>query len=689
MALDRTKYDIELNGQGFLAASMVRQSAPDFVPRFNTGEQGENDLDLLRSKSLVDFEGGMFQNQWDDDKMTFFIKNGVFNTLDKFLYPTPVKEQLTSETYGSSYSSNNFTAWCIFDGDLLFTYRVYDSGWKNAIRKIEANGTVSNLTLPAALQSADAITDLHVWKEKVYIGTGNGAGSALIHTYDGSTVAVSVGKGTLFATLGNKLYLINDTANLWLLDETVPQWNKIGYIGDKVPATAMHEYQQRIYMAKPEGLYAYDGIQPYKVLESEGNTNGFQSMVEYHGWLYMLSNNKLSRFNGVTYEKLFDLSDLGDFNGDLVSTNDRLYMVASVTQEIADSGGGKPGSSTLSTTYGLFYWDDVGLYCYNQFSVANTTTPKAMALDGNPVVGVNASDVNMTAYVYKWDKGKEFGIATGSNTYNDLEVITSIHNGGYPNVPKELHIAEADFLISDDVDIDVAGTLYVKTKDVNGEWGSWTSVGVITDKTETKIQLATTQTYYEQQLKFLADSSNNHIALKRLSFRFTINPRRRMRWRATMNIAGNSDLSTIKLRDGSSETKSAKELREVIYAAHRSNSPIWFYEYDHDQLNADITDVATTITLKYDTSLFPDEGVIRIGTELIRYSSKTGTQLTVVERGAFGTTAAAHLADATVEIAYRTYIESIAQDRISLDSNTVGTTESGVETELTLDIVEV
>ena len=61
-------YDILLGDHtglhGYRVRSITRDSAPLIAPRFSTGAQSQTDLDLLKSKSLDNFAGGMFQREW-------------------------------------------------------------------------------------------------------------------------------------------------------------------------------------------------------------------------------------------------------------------------------------------------------------------------------------------------------------------------------------------------------------------------------------------------------------------------------------------------------------------------------------------------------------------------------------------------------------------------------------------------
>ena len=81
---------------------------------------------------------------------------------------------------------------------------------------------------------------------------------------------------------------------------------------------------------------------------------------------------------------------------------------------------------------------------------------------------------------------------------------------------------------------------------------------------------------------------------------------------------------------------------------------IWFNPLDKAEttLNGAISSGATSIVLT-DASSFPSEGTISIGSEVIRYSSKSSNTLTVAEngRGFGGTTAASHLTGSDVSSA--------------------------------------
>jgi hypothetical protein len=63
-------------------------------------------------------------------------------------------------------------------------------------------------------------------------------------------------------------------------------------------------------------------------------------------------------------------------------------------------------------------------------------------------------------------------------------------------------------------------------------------------------------------------------------------------------------------------------------------------------LTADASNSATSITLA-STGVFPSSGIAAIGSETVTYSGKTGTTLTGLTRGAYGSRARLHTSPAS------------------------------------------
>ena len=71
MSFDNLKYDLELAGVGLRVENYRKSEADTFIPRLGSGSQTESEFDLLRSRSIVDFSGGMLQRAWQDDHAYF------------------------------------------------------------------------------------------------------------------------------------------------------------------------------------------------------------------------------------------------------------------------------------------------------------------------------------------------------------------------------------------------------------------------------------------------------------------------------------------------------------------------------------------------------------------------------------------------------------------------------------------
>ncbi|MGB1026649.1 MAG: hypothetical protein ACPGYL_08845, partial [Rhodospirillaceae bacterium] len=135
-------------------------------------------------------------------------------------------------------------------------------------------------------------------------------------------------------------------------------------------------------------------------------------LVEWRGWLYLLDDKRVARFNGVTYEFMFDLSSVGTTVPDIVVANDRLWFGLASTGDLTEVvGAGKYETGGLSGDYvSLFYYDGVGLFQYDEFAISNETFQRLMAFDGQCYVGCQTSLSSESSHLYTWDKDVEFAI---------------------------------------------------------------------------------------------------------------------------------------------------------------------------------------------------------------------------------------------------------------------------------------
>ena len=111
MAFDNSKYDVEIAGVGYRIDNYRKSEAEAFIPRLGSGTQSESEFDLLRSRSIEDFSGGMLQRAWKDDHAYFGSENLYPIYGDAVLYPVPTLSPSTAITTTKS----NVTATCVTD----------------------------------------------------------------------------------------------------------------------------------------------------------------------------------------------------------------------------------------------------------------------------------------------------------------------------------------------------------------------------------------------------------------------------------------------------------------------------------------------------------------------------------------------------------------------------------------------
>ncbi|HYH01804.1 MAG TPA: hypothetical protein VEC37_01775, partial [Bacillota bacterium] len=147
MSFDNTKHDIELNGVGYRVKGYQRQEQSIFIPRFGVGDQRETEFDLLRSKTVDGFEGGMLQRFFEDNKSVFGAEHLFPVYDDGVLYPV---NSLTraSGLLGSSKAA--LFAYCANKDYLFFAYQTFNMP-TTSIKRIDSSGNIVTLTIPTAL----------------------------------------------------------------------------------------------------------------------------------------------------------------------------------------------------------------------------------------------------------------------------------------------------------------------------------------------------------------------------------------------------------------------------------------------------------------------------------------------------------------------------------------------------------
>jgi len=684
-----TKYHCAINGQGYIVGERgySRKDAPVFTPRFGTGEQGINDLDVFKIFSQDDFSGGMFQRHFDDITKTARVDGMLLNPYDKLLYNAPPHSQ-TSPISGWRGTVNAHT---VYKGVLYFAANGAGSHTGTVYRYNPSTKDYTSIKT----DFATAVSAMAVVNDKLFVATTGG----LYWGWDGTTWTSQGSFGViLIQPFNGKMYCngngSTDKGRLFSHDGT-PGTGVAGAlypVGDvNVAFNSMAVFNSRLYIGKPDGLFAYDGTRVVNILDYQQNydARNFQFMATHEGFLYYTIKDKVYRFNGATVEQVRDFAQYETIV-DVQSAGGRLWVTTQVANVYVND------KITANTGY-LYYFDGVGWWNYGALTLTDggTGTYNALGIsyisDGTyrhllyGLVHGNAAAPDNSHYVY--NLAEEY-VASASSSGTDGYVITSEFDAGFPDVDKyydgiqinfENLTAASDFI-----------TVEIRTYD-GKTWGSYQTLGTL-DKNYTSNYLKRSDTslsgtFRKIQIsihvyKFAANSSAL-LALRSFALKYYLNPVQTWQWQLKLLCYGTGDVP-LQLADNTAETTMPATLRDNIYTARQSASPIAFEDIDFNLLNGAINNSVTTITVD-STKGFRSSGYIKIDDEIIKYTGKTTTTFTGCTRAALSTSAASHSDNTVVNAYFRVVIKSIDQESVIAPNQET----TGQESEITLVLGEV
>lgn len=700
-------YDIYLgdksNLQGYRLRSLVRDSAPLIASKFSSGEQGQSDLDLLKVKTWKSCKGGMFQRDWVDDEKGARVR-GFYNMYDENLYPIPAWSTLSSPaTYlGSSHS---VTAKCTAYNS---TYVAHREGATNKLHKIAANGTVTNIVLPAAISgSTIPITDLSFHKGYVFICGSNASGFFNNHRYNVSagTFQDITGAVRLWSVLRGVLYGISITTNVFSTTNEeaagAATYNLVKTVGhsdttNNLPS-AFVEFNGAIWAATPQALFRFDGMDSVTILKQN-----VSYLTAYNGSLYYVLDGWLYRFDGTSIERLqyFGTSELVV---GMSVTGDYLTILCQISTQGKYAGSDSDGT----IDYRVYSWDGVGFQLIFEEdtvqAIGDITSVGTLML-----LSTVANGLFSYGYMYV-DFSKRFIPTTTGGGVWSLEATTSQFDAGFPNVFKSLEFIEVDFN-----DLHANDTLTIAYQYFNGlDWSAWITLGTMST-TNNRIEVVETGSIVKLAKAFKVRAfwntpigTSSSFSLKDISLYYTLQPRPRWRWQLGINAGGVDPLMGLKDRNGTKITNDANELTNLITKSIKSKTPVFMLAPDYGIIKTTVNSAATSFIVKGQIPLYTDpyneyplcavknaSGVwelFRVAT--ISYASGPDeTTVTVKERGYQGITAASLNANAEFHLAYKVYVTKLLRDATILDDNTYNeqsTGESQLKRIFDLEITEV
>lgn len=686
--------------QGYRCRSLTRDSAPLIAPKFSTGSQGQTDLDLLKSASLDDVAGGMFQRtHLDSEKAQRVV--GFYNPYDQNLYPT----------LDYSYSSTNFTPGNVRKVEnnaysFIATYQ--RSGGNNYFSMQKVIGTsITNLTVPNSGTVTDAsIGQMCIHKGFVYMPF------AILGKGSLNTQRFSISAGTwqdigvtdaLYVSCRNILYSIDSAATVSTVTNetaagsaTKTAVTTIG--GSDLAVNEAVEFNGAVWAAKDDGLYRFDGVSSVKVLNLKA-----AKMIAWNGGLFFFANKWLYRFDGVNVQKLqyFD-----DTVYQVSTHSDYLLIQTWITTTIDDSPKGLGGGNGFVRVY---TYDGVGFGVIVDKSLTIEQAISHGLLCNNDILYYVQPNFSFTAwdsvFSYSWDLSKRYATTAISSSNSTLEITTSEFDDGYPNIYKSLEYIEPIYrnFISGD-------SLAVKYRTYDGKnWSAWTSAGTITSSSAAALVPVTDKTtklFKRMQINLLlTPAANSTASLKGVAWRYTLQPRLRWRWQAMLMAEGNN---TTQDRSGAWITNDANDLTNSVIKSSKMKTPLYMLSVDYGVVKTTVNSAALSFIVKGRPPIYTDPyneyplvGVKNFSGvwEVLRVSNVSydsgndETTITVLERGYNGVTPAQINGGAEFHLAYCVYLTRVLRDTPVLDEQTYNeqatSGESQLQREWYVELIEV
>lgn len=689
MPFDNTKYDLQLAGVGLRVENYRKSEAETFIPRLGSGSQTDSEFDLLRSRSLETFKGGMLQRDWKDDNAFFGSENLVPVYDDGVLYPVKTLESITGSFGKSIVTAKAQTK------DYLFVAIFYLNGPTfNAVYRIDAAGVTTAMTLPSAIStSINRINSMVIWNNQLWGTSGVSSATAKMFymPVTGTSITDITGGGAVcfarLAVFNGQLYGTGATADVdfnsnifrYTGDTTNRSSTLVGTTGVQTNDydASFFVFNGRLMLARADGLWAYDGIRVAPVDDASQNVDqrNFRFPTVLKGYLYYWMYDGMYRFNGSMIEKMYDISEVG-FPCDVTAGKNRLWIIYSNSEFAGssryDKSMGYDYSGGTAVNGRVVIYDGKAMFTYSRtVNDGKPVSPDVSGQGENDKVAFFANNVFVFTYFPKTTPGLFFkGNAdelnqTGTSSWR---LITSIFDADFAMIDKS--IENLELVLDGDPAADEVISIEYRVTGFGGS-GGWTALGSF--KTQSQLQeyvfrqIPAGLRFKKIQFRFSGITTLGY-GFKRIVFRYLLVPDFKWQWNFTVNAFGDNPVEPLLLKDSSKSTQKVSTIRGAIYSSRSSGTPIAFTDIDQLDLNGAHNASVTTMNINT-TALLKPSGFVQIDDEIIRYTSKTGTSITGCERGALGTTAASHADNAAVFPFYRAVVRKLMNERVEMDDS--------------------
>lgn len=745
---DKLFREVYIDNEPFNVTSYFRGVTQDLVSRFGSAEQGQSNLDLLKSETQDSWRGGMFQQKFDDTEKASSITNGYFNKLDGNLYPTPYFSNTSITGTGADMNGNGVVSSVWYQNYVYFAYQRSNppNTNKNAIGRLTPSGTsvtYNGTSIPAGLETVSAPLRLFAW------GTWLLAGSTTAWILDSPTGTWQAsGSGFRdFCTFNEKLYGIDNAHNLYQITAVAATSFTHGAAIQQIggaPGTGgdlyikMLEFNGALYIAMQSGLWRFDGVSVKPVIDLRKSVHyqNFRHMSVHNGRLYYTIKNKLYKFDGTNIEELQDFTDAYQIVS-LATGTDRLWILCRYDTGVPWSDKFGSGSSQ----YGLsaFCYNGIGFFEYRVLNTNPGVDPllspisyfASSIVSFNDNIFIATPDVYLNGSLEERSNGFTFHICDLSKEFRTssfpthMIVTSSEIDCNYPSVTKVINGIMTSYggITAGEADIKAEIQFF------NGsEWSEWEEIwntqnidatGISYDyllheqayfdtpnlptapRAYRKIRVRTTMTLHDDTpttMPFLTDQT----------IRYTLQPALRRKWLLEIDIQGvdHRNITTPRNSAGNRETRTASQLRKRIYDAYENKLPILFYDVDSTEIiSVDTEPTPDEFTLA-GTDFIDVDNHIAIQTDEDGWISREietatpGSEETVVtfskagQRIGVGASAAADSAiedGNQVRRSHVVYIRDIRNERYIIDENTLNNKHkySDIPSKMTLEIVEI
>lgn len=707
MSFLNQKYDVELNSVGYRIKGYSRSEVPTFIPRVGAGEQTESEFNLLRAKTLQGFDGGILQRFWRDDQ-TVFATEGMYPIYeDGVLYPVNSFTD-PSGTIGL-VGKSVVTAWCTTKDYLFIAYRTFNAP-TNFVKRIATDGTQQAITLPAGISGADIISSMVIWDNRLWLSAGTyatavgGTGYMDLSATSVTSIAtnwlyrLAVYKGQLYGTGAATAYR---NAVLFRFTGSTSSYSvvEVGRTPNLVNSDEgeLFVYNNRLFLARNDGLYAYDGILLATVedLSKSVSENNYRFPRVLKGFMYYFMDDGFYRFNGSIIDKLYDSAEVGMPVSVCVGKN-RLWIAYRNDEWGGSSRYDKAMGYNYSTGNNMdgrvAVFNGKSMYTYGRTStfIKNPGTIDLTGQNATDEIMFFADKLWLSLYYAK--NGEYYTCSTAEASLSGSKswrVISSIDDE-FPMIDKNLENVEIVFdgNVVNGEPVEVS----YRTSGFEGSSG-WTSLGPwVTSGDRLKIpvylQIPAGVTYRRIQFKVTGTTTAGYGVAK-FVVRNMLSPDMKLQWNFTALCYGDDPTAPLMLADNTEGTQTVRELRGNIYTARASDVPVKFVDWDQLDLNGAHNAATTTLTVNSTSLLKASTGFVQVDDEIMEYSAKTATQLTV-QRGVLGTVAASHSDNAKVFPVYRVIVRQIQNERfVASDDERRTLEDKDLPTEITLVVQEV